>query len=365
MTAITGADPAGTASVFSLSGGAGPFPSALDSGSANSFDAGLTAAGPASQPQGSESTMLSLLANLVQLLEQLMQSGSGAPSGMTSGPPTGPAGGQPAAAGPGAAGPGYVQSGAPGAGQGGASQPGAPQPGTAQLATSQPGAPPQPGGPNTPAPGSPAPSSPASGSPASGSSTPNTSAGSGPNSINITNHEDHPITVGKFKNGESATAPSAEITLQPGQSGTLHYDNGEAGFAAQADSSGKYQPTASRLEYEADKDGKMKYPDVSYIDGRNAAISVTDGAGLSKGDDKNIASGAPSGTITQDVAGNKTVAGWYDGSTAQMQAGGAFMQDKLGTSGAYLHPNDDTKSKDQNPMSGTQSDTLNATFGNA
>ncbi len=201
--------------------------------------------------------------------------------------------------------------------------------------------------------------------PAQSSGPSSTSAGTGPNAMEITNTQDHAITVGKFKNGESATDPSASITLQPGQTGTLHYENGEAGFAAQADASGKFQPTASRLEYEADKDGKMKYPDISYIDGRNASISLSDGAGLNKGDSKSIAAGADPSLITTDSAGNKTIAGWYDGSTAQMQAGGAYMESQLGTTGAYLHPNDDTLAKGDNPMSATQSATIKASFGAA
>ena len=63
------------------------------------------------------------------------------------------------------------------------------------------------------------------------------------------------MTVGKFKNGESSITPSVQVTLQPGQTGTLRYE-----------------------------DGKMKYPDVSYIDGRIALITLTDGAGLARGD---------------------------------------------------------------------------------
>ena len=197
------------------------------------------------------------------------------------------------------------------------------------------------------------------------SGTPTTSAGTGPNAIQVTNTTSAPMTIGKFKNGESTTSPSAEITLQPGQTGTLHYENGEAGYAAKADSSGQFQPNASRLEYEADADGKMKYPDVSYIDGRNASISLSDGSGLNKGDDKSIAAGAPADAVQTDSAGDKTIAGYYDGSTAQMQAGANYMQSQLGTGGAYLHPNDDTLPNGQNPMSGTQSNTLYADFGNA
>lgn len=218
-----------------------------------------------------------------------------------------------------------------------------------------------------PATAAPASSAPATADPVStvpvASST--TSAGSGPNAMQITNTQHHAIQVGKFVNGGSTTTPSTELMLQPGQTGTLNYANGEAGFAAQADASGKYQPTASRLEFEADKDGKMKFPDISYIDGRNASISLTDGAGLNKGDSKSIAASAPGSLVTTDSAGNKAIAGWYDGSSAQMRAGGAFMQAQLGTSGAYLHPNDDTLSKGDNPMSGTQSATIKASFGNA
>ncbi len=201
--------------------------------------------------------------------------------------------------------------------------------------------------------------------PAAGAATPGPTAGSGPNTMLITDIQDHPITVEKFKNGESTTTPSASITLQPGQTGALLYGNGEAGFAAQADAGGTVQPNASRLEYEADADGVMKYPDVSYIDGRNASITLTDGAGLARGDSKSIAADAPAGTVTQDAAGNKTVAGWYDGSTATMQAGGAYMQAALGTAGAYLHPDDDRQPTDSNPMSATKSATIEASFGTA
>lgn len=192
-----------------------------------------------------------------------------------------------------------------------------------------------------------------------------TSAGSGSNSIIITNTSGHVEKLGKFINGQSTTDPSAEITLQPGQTGTISYQNGEAGFIAEADSSGKYQPNASRLEYEADADGKMKYPDVSYIDGRNASISLTDGQSLNKGDSKSIADAAPAGTVTTDAAGNKTIQGWYDGSTGTMQSGGAYLEQQLGTGGAYIHPNDDQNAAGANPMSGTTSSELHATFGDA
>jgi len=301
-----------------LSSGNGPATVAANKGLQQASNAVPNVAGSDPHAQVNAS-MLSLVEQFAQLLSQLSQGGGKQGSMASSGaavPAMPPAGASSPAAPP--AGP---------------SQSGDPQAGAAPAAGHSPAA-------------------------------PGTSAGAGPNAVNITNNEDHAITAGKFKNGDSTTEPSAKITLQPHQSGTLRYENGESGYAAQADAGGKFQPNASRLEYEADKDGKMKYPNVSYIDGRNASIALTDGAGLNKGDSKSIAGSANPGIVTTDSANNKTVTGWYDGSTAQMQAGGAFMQSQLGTSGAYLHPDDDKLSKGQNPMSGTQSSTTNASFGN-
>ena len=136
---------------------------------------------------------------------------------------------------------------------------------------------------------------------------------------------------------------------------------------AQADSSGTYQSTASRLEFYADANG-INNTDVSYIDGRNAAIQVSDGQGKTAGDTKSIADSAPEGTITRDSAGNATIAGWYDGSTSTMQAGGAYMEQQLGTGNAYLHPDDDQNRADNsNPMTMAQDKSQNytASFGDA
>jgi hypothetical protein len=315
--------------------GAGSYQSgASNAGGAQAaaFNQAAAASGP---PAGNQGGQANLIKELVSLLQQLLTQLTGSA----------------------ASGSQVVAGGARGT-----TQPGGPAVAPVQKpatpSTADGGSPSAPAAPSAKTPG--APDAP-TGSPAPSS----TSAGTGPNAMEITNTQDHAITVGKFKNGESATAPSAVITLQPGQTGTLHYENGEAGFAAQADATGKFQPSASRLEYEADKDGKMKYPDVSYIDGRNASISLSDGAGLNKGDSKSIAGGADPSLVTTDSGGNKTVAGWYDGSNAQMQAGGAYMAGQLGTTGAYLHPNDDTLAQGQNPMSATQSNTIKASFGNA
>lgn len=196
---------------------------------------------------------------------------------------------------------------------------------------------------------------------------PHVSAGSGSNSVTIQNSSNHVEKIGEFLNGGSTTTPVAEITLKPGESGTVSYQNGQGGYIAEADASGTYQPTASRLEFYADANG-VNNTDVSYIDGRNASIEVSDGQGKTVGDTKSIASAAPESTLTHDSAGNATVAGWYDGSSSTMQAGGAYMEQQLGTGNAYIHPNDDQNRADNtNPMTMAQdkSQTYTAKFGDA
>lgn len=192
-------------------------------------------------------------------------------------------------------------------------------------------------------------------------------AGTGENSVSISNTSNHDEKIGEFLNGGSTTAPVAEITLKPGETGKLSYANGQGGFMAEADSSGAYKPSASRLEFYADAKG-INNTDVSYIDGRNAAIQVSDGKGKSAGDTQNIASQAPSDIVSHDSGGNATVTGWYDGSSAAMQAGGSFMEQKLGTGNAYIHPDDDQKrTQSANPMTMAQDSSQNytASFGDA
>ena len=194
-----------------------------------------------------------------------------------------------------------------------------------------------------------------------------TSAGSGSNTITIKNTSSKDENIGEFLNGGSTTKPVAEIHLKPGETGTLSYANGQGGFMARSDSAGQYQTTASRLEFFADASGKNN-PDISYIDGRNASISLSDDQGRTTGDTKSIASSAPSGSIVKDAGGNPTIAGWYDGASKVMQDGGAFLESMLGTGNAYIHPNDDTKrGEGVNPMTlaGDTSQKFTATFGDA
>lgn len=191
-------------------------------------------------------------------------------------------------------------------------------------------------------------------------------AGSGQNTTYIKNTSSHDETIGQFMNGGSTTTPEAQITLKPGETGALKYANGEGGYDAVADASGQYKPDASRLEFYADQNG-VNNDDVSYIDGDNAAIKVSDGKGKSVGQSESIASEAPSGIVQHDSEGRATITGWYDGSSQGMQEGGKFLEDKLGTGNAYIHPDDDRNGQDANPMTMAQdsSSTYYATFGDA
>ncbi len=190
--------------------------------------------------------------------------------------------------------------------------------------------------------------------PTSGANMP--SAGSGPRTFNITNTQDHDINIGQFDQHNQLVG---ELRLKPGQSGQMHYQNDFTGLLKQADSDGNYQDSASRLEF------YNGFVNTSDIDGRNAAIYATDHQGFEIGDQQSIADRAPAGIVTQDSAGNKTIAGYYDGSTDIMRQGGQFMTDTLGTGMTYMHPDDDRLPQGQNPMRHTDAMTLDVTFGKA
>lgn len=181
-------------------------------------------------------------------------------------------------------------------------------------------------------------------------------AGSGPRSFNITNTQDHPIKIGQFDQHDKLTA---ELTLQPGEKGTMKFENDTTGLLKQADADGTYKPDASRLEF------YNGFINTSDIDGRNASIHATDGKGFEIGDSKSIADKASSDLVSVDSAGDKTVAGYYDGSTDKMQKGGDFLTQQLGTDMTYMHPNDDTLGQGKNPMRHTDSMSLDVTFGKA
>lgn len=181
-------------------------------------------------------------------------------------------------------------------------------------------------------------------------------AGSGPYSLNITNTQDHAIKIGQFDKNEKLVG---ELSLAPGQKGTMKYEADTTGLLKQADAEGKYKPDASRLEF------YNGFINTSDIDGRNAAIHATDGKGFEVGDKQSIADKAPDSITSLDSAGNKTIAGWYDGSTEKMKQGGDFLTKALGTGMTYQHPNDDTLGQGSNPMRHTDSMSLDVVFGKA
>ncbi|MBS1052464.1 hypothetical protein [Gluconobacter kondonii] len=295
---------------------------AMQSGSLSSGTGSATGAGQSSGTQNSqeEAKLAEVFQELMALLKQGNQEGSTNPGSDTTSPAISPAAGSSASA--------------------------------------------------TPAAGSTSPttlaSNDASSPAATTSGTSSTSAGDGPNTTTITNTSDHDEKIGQFLNGGSTTQPTAEIDLKPGQTGTLKYENGQGGYDAEADSSGNFQSTASRLEFYADAKG-VNNDDVSYIDGRNASIKVSDGNGKTAGDSQSIANSAPSDAITKDAGGRATVTGWYDGSTQDMKDGGAYMESKLGTGNAYIHPDDDRNATSSNPMTMAQdtSQHYTADFGDA
>lgn len=182
------------------------------------------------------------------------------------------------------------------------------------------------------------------------------SAGSGPRAFNITNTQDHDINIGQFDQHNQLVG---EITLKPGESGQMRYQNDFTGLLKQADADGNYRDDASRLEF------YNGFVNTSDIDGRNAAIHATDHQGFEIGDRQSIADRAPADIVSTDSAGNKTIAGYYDGSSDTMRKGGQFMTDALGTGMTYMHPDDDRLPEGQNPMRHTDAMTLDVTFGKA
>lgn len=190
--------------------------------------------------------------------------------------------------------------------------------------------------------------------PSSGTNVP--SSGNGPRTFNITNTQVHDISIGQFDQHNQLVG---ELRLKPGESGQMHYQNDFSGLLKQADADGNYQDSASRLEF------YNGFVNTSDIDGRNAAIYATDHKGFEIGDQQSIADHAPAGIVTQDSAGNKTIAGYYDGSTDTMRQGGQFMTDTLGTGMTYMHPDDDRLPQGQNPMRHTDAMMLDVTFGKA
>lgn len=179
-------------------------------------------------------------------------------------------------------------------------------------------------------------------------------SGTGPYSLNITNADDETHEYGEFDKNEKLIA---EITLKPGEKGTLKYEADTTTLVKQEDEDGKYHSDAARLE------AYNKFVNTSDIDGRDASIYATDGKGFEIGDKKSIAAEALKQGVIKNL--DDTIPGWYDGSTAEMQKGGAFLEQQLGTGDTYIHPNDDQLGQGKNPMRSSNSMSLDVEFGKA
>lgn len=302
-------------------------------------NAGERAANPTDQDLAA--SVRSLVEQIMQALAQFMQQSRGDAGGSSQG--SGSAQGKPA----------MVSATAPPVAANAGAQQGAATPAAAKPPSASPDVPAAPSAEAHPAPASTAALASVGKTSAAGDAA---SAGSGPYSLNITNTQDHAIKIGQFDKNEKLVG---ELSLEPGQKGTMKYEADTTGLLKQADAEGNYKPDASRLEF------YNGFINTSDIDGRNAAIHATDGKGFEIGDTQSIADKAPDSITSLDSAGNKTIAGWYDGSTEKMKQGGDFLTKELGTGMTYQHPNDDTLGQTNNPMRHTDSMSLDVVFGKA
>lgn len=179
-------------------------------------------------------------------------------------------------------------------------------------------------------------------------------SGTGPYSLNITNTDDQERSYGEFDKNEKLIG---EITLKPGEKGTLKYEADTTTLVKQKDEDGKYHSDAARLE------AYNKFVNTSDIDGRDASIYAADGKGFEIGDKKSVAAEALKQGVIKNL--DDTIPGWYDGSTAEMEKGGAFLEQELGTGDTYIHPNDDQLGQGKNPMRSSNSMSLDVEFGKA
>lgn len=168
------------------------------------------------------------------------------------------------------------------------------------------------------------------------------------NTVWLLNRGSHRIVLDEMVSQGSQLVKVNSISLEPGQKGAMGFWPGQSGFIAAENASGQLQWDASRLEFYG-IDSNYVAINVSYIDGRNASITVDDGMGHKKGDLNAIANGAPGIALHYDSAGWPTITGWYDGSTEAGRQGGAYIQSRIPCGAAYVHPDDDRNSS-CNPM---------------
>lgn len=168
------------------------------------------------------------------------------------------------------------------------------------------------------------------------------------NTIWLLNTGSHRMVLDEMVSQGNQLVKVNSVSLEPGGKAAMGFWPGQSGFIAAENASGQLQWNASRLEFYG-IDNNYVAINVSYIDGRNASITIDDGMGHQKGDPYAIAGGVPEIALSYDSAGWPTIAGWYDGSTEAGRQGGAYILRKIPCGSAYVHPDDD-RNPNCNPM---------------
>ncbi|HEX6703364.1 MAG TPA: hypothetical protein VF169_01285 [Albitalea sp.] len=213
----------------------------------------------------------------------------------------------------------------------------------------------------------PAPESPAqpggvpAGNPAAPSATGAVNGG-GPNSLNLRNNTDQPMQVAFFRNlapGEhpSFNGPEATFTIGAHQSMQVAMPEDWQGRVQKW--SGNTQDNSNWAEINFEKSTKKIWFDESDIPGRNSSIKITAPDGAVAGSDKSILGSAPAGIVTTDSSGQRVIKApqWFDGKTNHDAVN--FLNGALGTSNAYVLPDDN------NAVRTSSANSLTVDFGDA
>lgn len=203
-----------------------------------------------------------------------------------------------------------------------------------------------------------APAAPAAESP-SGTAAVN---GGGPNSLNLRNNTDQPMQVAFFRNlapGEhpSFNGPEATFTLKPHESLKVAMPEDWQGRVQKW--IGSTQDNANWAEINFEKSTKKIWFDESDIPGRNSSIKITAPDGPVAGSDRSLLGQAPADIVTTDSSGQKVIKApqWFTGETNQASVD--FLDRTLGTSNAYVLPDDN------NAVRVSEANSLTVDFGEA
>lgn len=186
--------------------------------------------------------------------------------------------------------------------------------------------------------------------------------GGGPNSITLNNTTDKPMQIAFFKNQAAGTHPNFDgaeqiVTVPPGGSVDVSMPQDWQGRAQKWDGSTQDYANWAEINFEGST-GKIWF-DESDIPGRNASIKMSTDDGQVAGTDKSVLGDAPSSIVKKDSAGNDTIAApqWFTGETNQQSVD--FLDNAVGTSTAYVLPDDN------NAVRVSNSKHMTIDFGNA